>query len=265
MPSRTLMSRILLGLALASFSLTAQSCCGGGETTTNVTKTSPKGDKDACPDRFKQVDDLDGKTKCVCPPGKPSGTVWGDKIYTTDSNICGAAIHAGVIKAKKGGKVTVKGADGCKSYKGTDKHGVTSKSWGPYSKSFYFPKKGDGKCSAGDGDKGKKASSKDKCPSRFKDTEGWAADKDVKLKCECSASQISGSVYGTNVYTADSSVCAAAAHAGVIDKDGGKVKAKSFKGCGKYKKSEKNKVSTSSWGKYESSFYFPKAGDPKCD
>jgi hypothetical protein len=74
-----------------------------------------------------------------------SGSVWGTDIYTQDSSICRAAVHAGVI-AVGGGSVTAKAASGCKSYGGTSRGGVQSSDWGEYDASFYFPSKGTGTC-----------------------------------------------------------------------------------------------------------------------
>jgi hypothetical protein len=74
-----------------------------------------------------------------------SGSVWGTDIYTQDSSICRAAVHAGVITTA-GGSVTAKAAAGCKSYKGGVRGGVESSDWGEYDTSFYFPSKGTGTC-----------------------------------------------------------------------------------------------------------------------
>lgn len=68
--------------------------------------------------------------------------IWGggNGPYTDDSNICQAAVHAGVI-TKDGGNVTIVPTAGCDSYLGVTKNGITSKSEGaawPGSYYFYF-------------------------------------------------------------------------------------------------------------------------------
>lgn len=79
------------------------------------------------------------KHKFYCPGGgKTGGTVYGSGPYTTDSKICVAAVHAGKIKASKGGKVKIKILAGKKKYKGSTRNGVTTRSWGSYPKSFKF-------------------------------------------------------------------------------------------------------------------------------
>ena len=95
----------------------------------------------ACPSNYGKVD---GNLTCTCP-ASPSGTVWGSKIYTTDSNICEAAVHAGAI-TNAGGEVSFIAAPGCNSYKGDSANGVTTQGWGAFEKSFYVSGKGDGKC-----------------------------------------------------------------------------------------------------------------------
>jgi hypothetical protein len=74
---------------------------------------------------------------CTCAKD-PSGSVWGTDIYTTDSNVCNAAKHAGVI-GSDGGAITFKMAGGCSKYVASNTNGVSSSSWGSYEASFFFP------------------------------------------------------------------------------------------------------------------------------
>lgn len=71
-----------------------------------------------------------------CPEGCDSGkTVWGDGLYTKDSPICKASIHAGVI-GKSGGKVKVTVQPGQDAYKGSTKNGVTTEKYGSFGGSY---------------------------------------------------------------------------------------------------------------------------------
>ena len=67
-----------------------------------------------------------------------------------------------------------------------------------------------------------------------------------------------GSVWGTGPYTADSSICAAARHNGTIGEKGGFFKVSKRDGQDSYEGSEKNGVTTSSYGNYDSSFVIDK-------
>src|SRR6202011_4523161 len=86
-----------------------------------------------------------GKTyACVCPPsasdGSPAGAVYGTLVYAYDSNICTAAVHAGVLKAATAGRVSVQMIDSPPVFKGTTQNGVKSDVWATASTAaFQFP------------------------------------------------------------------------------------------------------------------------------
>jgi hypothetical protein len=63
--------------------------------------------------------------------------VWGTDIYTNDSSICRAALHAGVISTN-GGEVTVHPEPGQNRYLGTTRNGVTTDNYGNWGASFRF-------------------------------------------------------------------------------------------------------------------------------
>lgn len=71
----------------------------------------------------------------VCPAGCGDGAVWGTDIYTSDSAICTAAIHAGAITTD-GGLILIRLEDGQESYEGTERNDVTTRDWGSWGESF---------------------------------------------------------------------------------------------------------------------------------
>ena len=74
----------------------------------------------------------------TCPADCISaGSVWGSDIYTRDSRVCKAAIHAGAIQAE-GGTAEVKIIEGKDSYEGTERNGVTTSDWPSYATSYEF-------------------------------------------------------------------------------------------------------------------------------
>ena len=73
-----------------------------------------------------------GACRCL---GVGNGPVWGSDVYTTDSDLCRAARHAGAIGAG-GGVVQVTAAPGRSSYAGSTRNGVTTSNWGSYGSSF---------------------------------------------------------------------------------------------------------------------------------
>lgn len=65
------------------------------------------------------------------------GTVWGTDVYTDDSAICAAAVHAGVI-GTGGGNVTIEIAAGQAGYQGMVRNGIASRPWQSFLGSFRF-------------------------------------------------------------------------------------------------------------------------------
>jgi hypothetical protein len=99
---------------------------------------------DHCPSKFSQLSTA-GERTCVCPPSK-EGKVWGSGIYTGESSLCRAAVHAGAIPMQ-GGKVQVRAAPGCRSYLGSTNNDVSTTPAPAADKSYFFPSVSDGKCS----------------------------------------------------------------------------------------------------------------------
>jgi len=85
---------------------------------------------------------------------------------------------------------------------------------------------------------------------------GAVAFQDGAMTCACPANGSNGSVWGSGPYTADSDICTAARHAGVIVADGGIVRLQERPGQGSYTGTNVNGVSTSDWGSYGQSFSF---------
>ncbi len=74
----------------------------------------------------------------VCPPlgGAYVLTVLGTDLYTDDSPICFAAVHAGAITTAAGGTVTIEIAPRQQSYLGTERNGIMSVNWGRWGGSY---------------------------------------------------------------------------------------------------------------------------------
>ena len=65
-----------------------------------------------------------------------------------------------------------------------------------------------------------------------------------------------GSVWGTRRYTADSSVCMAALHAGVAARSGGTVAVYAGGGCRRFVGTTRNGVSSRDWGRFGQTYAF---------
>lgn len=77
------------------------------------------------------------RCRCTEQRLKSAGTVYGSDRYTTDSNVCTAALHAGAVQPA-GGEITVHTGEGCTRYSASAKNGVTSREWAAYRVSFGF-------------------------------------------------------------------------------------------------------------------------------
>jgi hypothetical protein len=77
----------------------------------------------------------------------------------------------------------------------------------------------------------------------------------AKLSCTCAAGA-SGGVYGSSRYTADSSICAAAIHAGKVPASGGAVNIVVGGACASFTGTSANSVTTTSWSSYDKTFGF---------
>jgi LCCL domain len=73
---------------------------------------------------------------CYCPPMTTFGSLWGTGVYTSDSHLCTAAVHSGVISASTGGDVSYTMFPGRSAYCGSTRNGVTSRTYGSYSASY---------------------------------------------------------------------------------------------------------------------------------
>lgn len=177
---------------------------------------------------------------CSCKAGFPLRSVWGSGLYTSDSDVCTAAVHAGVITSS-GGTIETILAPTQASYSGSSKNGITTSKWGAYNgTSFYVQRpfvKGAvaiASCSVLPGN-----------------------ENSYTCSCAANAGQGQG-VWGSGPYTADSNLCAAAQHSGVISAKGGVIKVLRTFGLKGYAGTSANGITTSSWNSFDSSFVFNK-------
>jgi len=70
--------------------------------------------------------------------GSTEGTVWGDGIYTDDSNIAKAAVLEGKCKIGENCTVCIRIIESKSSYGSCTKNGISSSSWGHWDGSYIF-------------------------------------------------------------------------------------------------------------------------------
>ena len=79
-----------------------------------------------------------GKIYKMTITGNTGGTIWGTNIYTNDSYIPKAAVHAGIVTDGQTKEVYIKIVEGLNDYPSSTQNGVTSDNWGAWGLSYQF-------------------------------------------------------------------------------------------------------------------------------
>lgn len=170
--------------------------------------------------------------------------MWGTDLYTDDSSVCTAAVHAGRITLAGGGRVTIEIRPGEQSYAASTRNGVTSSPWGSWVGSFVIVDATPASPGIGIGGRGWHLSAA-----------AFRAYVGARFAYECPANGTPGTVWGTDVYTDDSSVCTAAVHAGSITvANGGNVTIEMRPGQASYRGSARNGITSREYLTWPGSF-----------
>lgn len=81
-----------------------------------------------------------GKTFAFTVTGAAGGSVWGTDVYTSDSTIATAAVHAGVLAPGQTSVVKLMMLVSPPGFVGTTRNGVTTSNYGPYTAAYQFVK-----------------------------------------------------------------------------------------------------------------------------
>jgi hypothetical protein len=179
----------------------------------------------------------------TCTPNGTPASVWGTDYYTDDSSLCTAAVHAGLISFASGGTVTVEvRRPGLNHYKGSSRNGVVSHDYdnGPYQTPGAFSFVGGGTALGTATPNGTTTAAGGGTSSGLigggSGTAGAVAGGGAVIKWgdypltshrgydksgqrstyTCPPNGTPASIWGTDYYTDDSSLCTAAVHAGLI-------------------------------------------------
>jgi hypothetical protein len=220
------------------------------DTTTTAADTTTTGGSAATADAWtKDAVEHRGQNgtevKFDCPAGGTLDTIWGTETYTDDSSVCSAAVHVGLITVEDGGKVTIEIQPGQAVYDAGEANGVTSQYYGAWTGSFTFPDAppGSGQFAAP--------------PESWRQSITGLVVGDRRA-LNCSPGGPIASVWGTGLYTSDSSICTAAVLEGLITvADGGVVVAQVVEGQDSYTGSTANGVTSQDYGSYSLSFELP--------
>ena len=173
--------------------------------------------------------------------GGTLGTIWGDGIYTSDSVLAVAAVHAGLLQPGEAGIVTVEIIDGLSAYEGVSRNGVTSNAYGPWSSAFRMlgvePASGGAVVLPDPGNL-----------TAHRGQDGTVLAFEVTGATD-------GSVWGDGTYTDDSRLAVAAVHAGALQPgQTGIVQVEIMPGQASYEGADRNGVSSGSYGSWYGSY-----------
>jgi hypothetical protein len=207
--------------------------------------------------------------------------VWGSDVYTDDSSISTAAVHAGVLQPGQLGIVKMTILPGKTDYQGTTRNGVTSSSYGQFPGSFcielaneiwIFSQAGRSSAYVAEfpGNPSRASPQQDqgntvqlrtssgliplgKPTAGVYESTSRLATGDTRV-IEITGQQYGGLVWGTGPYTADSDLAVAAVHAGLL-KPGqkGTIRITVLDGRPSYEGNTQNGVSSLSFGPWPQS------------
>jgi LCCL domain len=182
-----------------------------------------------------------GQTLSFVVTGAVRGRLYGDGVYTDDSDLAFAAVHAGLLRPGEQGTVAVVIMPGQKRYAGAQRNNVSSREYGETPGSFRFA----GTPAMPEGvppDPGNM--------SAYRGFNGQVFQFAVVGSGD-------GSIYGDGTYTDDTRLASAAVHAGILrDGEAGVVNVQILPGQESYDGSTRNGVTSRSYGRWQGSFQF---------
>jgi len=188
-----------------------------------------------------------GKSFYFQVTGSVAFTVWGTGIYTDDSHLGTAAVHAGVLRAGQKGVVKVTMLAGQANYAGTTRNGVTSHPYQAWNASY--------RVEAVDPRLRVKIAGRDGKVLADPGTLSNYQGKTGTVLLIRVTGTTTGSVWGTGVYTDDSTLAAAAVHAGVLGNGKtGVVRVTILVGQNAYQGTTSNGVTSNNYGNWGGSF-----------
>ena len=212
---------------------------------------SPTGDPwraNACDHRA----DVGQFVEYTCPAGGVPAEVWGATVYTDDSSVCGAGVHAGALTTAEGGTVAISILPGRSGYVGRVSNGITSLPWEAWGGSYEI--------------NGYATPVVPDCPLETMTGDAWRmtacmyrGNDDAVLTYACPRGGPlgiqPGPVWGNVVYTDDSAVCVAAVHAGALTSaEGGSARIVIRPGRDAYDGTTRNGVTTIPFQAWPGSF-----------
>jgi hypothetical protein len=193
--------------------------------------------------------DLIGQSITVPVIGAASRNMWGTDVYTDDSQLGAVAVHAGAAAVGELSYVKVTFLPGQDRYEGSSRNGVSSQSFGAFQGSVRIEPASPAPLKLPGGEDGSPL-----LPvGQLRGRSGVGFDVEV-------TGSTTGVVYGSGPYTDDSSIAAAAVHAGLLKSgETGMIRVVVDNGRESYPSSDRNGIRTQAYGPWGGSFRLERA------
>lgn len=226
----------------------------------SATAIPPSGTVIADPGYLKYNDYPDYTVLQISLVGSLDGSVWGTRVYTDDSDLSTAAVHAGILDVGESAIVPVTILPAQDSYSGTFSNGVTSANYGSWGGSYSF---GTASAPATPTPTPTPIPTPTSTPAPTSGTVNdpgnlveYRGQNNTQLQIRLVGS-LSGTVWGTDVYTDDSALAVAAVHAGLLKVgQSGTVKVTILPQENSYTGSARNGVTSLNYGYWHGSYRF---------
>jgi hypothetical protein len=208
---------------------------------------------------------------------KPSATdlyapgIRGTDLYTGDSSICNAAVHAGAIHITAGGMVTIEIKSTTSLFKGSSRNGLNSGDWDEPSTSYLFVAPQSESPLVGGTPIIPTPTPQGVVPIPWgASPQSLIIDTQVGMRFAYVCAKPSATdlyappIRGTDLYTGDSSICNAAVHAGAIPiAGGGAVTIEIQPSSRVFKGTSRNGLNSGDWDEPSTAFVFiaPQSGN----
>jgi hypothetical protein len=93
-------------------------------------------EEQAVPSSLRGIATIPGQVLIYQITGLTGGSVWGTDIYTDDSSIAAAAVHAGLLQPDETGTIMLTILAGRETYRGSARNGVASKDYPSWARSY---------------------------------------------------------------------------------------------------------------------------------
>lgn len=181
--------------------------------------------------------------------------IWGSGPYTADSSLCIAAAHAGAITDAQGGTFQVQFDQGQPAYRGSVQNNVKSSDYGSFGESYWVHmENGTAPVATAAAPVGAPQVAQIGCTFVGNELRNHAPGMTYRVDCPAGCTATPRTIWGTDTYTADSAVCNAAIHAGVISDRGGQLTVTIAPGQPAYRGSTRNGIRSSDYGAFGESY-----------